>query len=292
VTWRVGVAGTVHYDDVTTPHGRRTEQLGGSAVYFSLAASRFAPVAMASILGADADGPLQQALHGRSVDRGGVTVSELPTFRWRAVHDFERWVTSHEEYSEGADAQWTAQLAPAVAEAPVLFVGSMRPDLQLRVMEASKARLVSADSMTVFIGREHDLVMRAAEGADVLFLNRSELAALTGAPLDRWRESAMSLLGRGRMRAVVVKAGPLGAALCTAGGIVERPAHPVAEVIDPTGAGDALAGGFLGACARHERDDEEFMTTALEEGLRCAADAIGAFGVAGLVAEAAVSPDR
>ena len=89
----------------------------------------------------------------------------------------------------------------------------------------------------------------------------------------------------GRLRAVVVKRGPLGAACVTAGGIVELPAAPVAEVVDPTGAGDALAGGFLGYIAQLERADDAAFEAALAEGIRCAADAIVEFGTAGLRAD-------
>jgi sugar/nucleoside kinase (ribokinase family) len=105
---------------------------------------------------------------------------------------------------------------------------------------------------------------------------------LTGLPADDWLESSRSLCGQGRLRAVVVKAGPVGAAVVTPTSVVERQAHPVEQVLDPTGAGDSLAGGFLGACARAERDDDAFFATALDEGLRCAADAIVAFGTEAL----------
>ena len=95
-----------------------------------------------------------------------------------------------------------------------------------------------------------------------------------------WRAAAQSLLGRGRLRALVVKAGPMGAALVTASGTLERPAAPVDVVMDPTGAGDAVAGGFLGRCAVAQRDDEGFFPEALEEGLQAAAAAISSFGTA------------
>lgn len=90
------------------------------------------------------------------------------------------------------------------------------------------------------------------------------------------------MCGVGRLRAVVVKGGPQGASLVTADGVISRPPAPVASVVDPTGAGDALAGGFLGACAAAERDDGDFFVSALEAGLRCAASAIGEFGLVGL----------
>jgi sugar/nucleoside kinase (ribokinase family) len=138
--------------------------------------------------------------------------------------------------------------------------------------------------MTVYIGAQRERVTSVVEAADVLFLNRTELAALSDRPAEQWREAARDLCGRRRLRVVVVKAGPLGAACVTATEVVERAAHPVGTVVDPTGAGDSLAGGFLGACARAEKDPVDHLVEALEAGLRRAAQAISRFGPEGLLA--------
>ena len=293
MAWQLAVAGTVTLDDVTTPAGRRRDQRGGSAVYFALAASRFALVHLAGTVESGDGAEVRALLGSLPIDLEGLESSALPTFRWRAVHDFERWVTADEETEEGAYGAWRPRLSPAAAAAEVLFVGSMRPGLQLAILGQSQARFIGADSMTVFIGAVGDEVRRVAESADILFLNRAELSALTGEGEDRWQRAALSLCGRGRLRAVVVKAGPLGAACVSAGDVLEMEAHPVRQVVDPTGAGDALAGGFLGACARAERDDAGFFPEALGAGIRCAADAIGTFGTAGLlIAPAGAQPEQ
>jgi sugar/nucleoside kinase (ribokinase family) len=282
VAWEIAVAGTVTLDDVVTPQGSASGQQGGSAVYSALAASRYARVHAVGVVGGDGVELLRETVEGCDVSIDGVTESPLPTMHWWARHDFVRWVTAEERTEQGAYDSWEPLLPAAAAAAPVLFVGSMRPDHQLAVLRQSRARLVGSDSMTVYIGSLGDEVRAVAEATDVLFLNRSELAALTGAPAGDWLDAARSLCSRGRLRAVVVKAGPLGAAVVTASSLVERAAHPVETVMDPTGAGDSLAGGFLGACARAERDDDAFFPTALDEGLRCAADAIVAFGTQAL----------
>jgi sugar/nucleoside kinase (ribokinase family) len=156
----------------------------------------------------------------------------------------------------------------------------MDPRVQRAVIDQSSATLIGVDSMTVFIDSRPAEVRSLIEQVDVLFLTAAELAALSGS--DDWRSSAATLCGTGRLRAVVVKQGPLGAACVTAGGIAEEPAVPVAQVADPTGAGDALAGGFLGLIAHLERADDAAFAAALAEGTRCAADAIVEFGTAGL----------
>jgi sugar/nucleoside kinase (ribokinase family) len=284
VAWAITATGTVTIDDVTTPAGRATDLQGGSAVYFSLAAAPFAPVRIVGVVGRDGEARLREIAGGAGVDLDGLEVSGEPTFRWRAIHDFERWVTACEHAEAGAYASWRPRLDGIAAAAEVLFLGSMPPASQLEALAQSGARVVGADSMTVYIGGpERDRVVKVAESADVLFLNRTELAALSDRPAAEWRESAAALCGRSRLRVVVVKAGPLGAACVTATEVVERAAHPVGAVVDPTGAGDALAGGFLGACARAELDPLDHLVEALDAGLARAAQAISRFGPEGLL---------
>ena len=280
MTWDVAVAGTLHRDDITTPHGRQ-QSLGGSAVYFALAAARYAPVHVNGIVGRDAVGDYAAMLRGPAIDLSGVAVCDGPTFVWHAVHDFERWVTSSEWAEAGCDEEWSADLNAASRAAPVLFLGSMDPRLQRKVLAQSQARLVGADSMTVFMRDDRDGVRAVVEAADVLFLNTEEVEMLAGR--SSWREAALALCGTGRLRAVVVKLGPDGAACVTGSAMYEIEAHPVERVIDPTGAGDALAAGFLGYCAREELDTEAGFEQALCEGVRCAAAAVIAFGTDGLL---------
>jgi cytidine kinase len=283
VTWEIAVAGTVHVDDITTPAGHRPVELGGSAVYFSLAAARSATVHLNGIVGRDHAAEFERLLRNPHIRLDGLVISDEPTFRWHARHDFDRWIAVDTASDDGCDPSWLPRLPPAAARAPVLFLASMRPALQREVLAQSSARLVAADSMTDYTGPERGAVRDVAHACDVLFLNRSELASLTGTPITTWRQEAIAMCGVGRLRAVVVKGGPDGASVATDDGIISRPAAQVAAVVDPTGAGDALAGGFLAACAGAERDDADFFAIALEAGLRSAAKAIANFGVAGLV---------
>lgn len=282
MAWDVAVAGTVCIDDITTPRGHRKNLQGGSAVYFALAASRYAPVHLVGTVGRDGLDSVRDTVAGCDVTIEGIEVSDTPTMHWYARHDFGAWVTAEERTEQGPYASWTPHFPAVARDAQVLFVGSMRPELQIRALRQSRAALIGSDSMTLYIGDHGAAVRAVVEESDILFLNRSELAALTGMPPEDWVASARALCGRGRLRAVVVKGGPSGAAVVSARSVVERAAHPVEDVLDPTGAGDSLAGGFLGACARAGRDDDEFFGAALDEGLRCAADAIVAFGTEAL----------
>ena len=113
MTWEVAVAGTFHNDDLTTPEGRR-DALGGSAVYFPLAASRYAPVHVNGIVGSDTAAEFRRILAHPGIDLDGMVVSNSPTFRWHAVHDFERWVTSDESSEPGCDPEWVPVLDRAL----------------------------------------------------------------------------------------------------------------------------------------------------------------------------------
>jgi sugar/nucleoside kinase (ribokinase family) len=279
--WEITVAGTVHLDDITTPHGRRTRQIGGSALYFALAAAPHAPVHLNAIVGDDAEAELRRILSGLPVDLGGLTVSHRPTFRWHAVQDFRRWVAETVAEEPGCEAEWRPRLSPEAARAEVLFLGSMSPGLQLEILAQSSARLIGLDSMTCFTGPERAALLEVVGGCDIVFLNRAELSSLVPEAPD-WEAAAASLRGRGRLRAVVVKGGPSGAVLVTSSSTLVKPPAPVDAVIDPTGAGDAVAGGFLGLCAAEGRDDEGVFPAALQEGLSRAAAAIGTFGTDGL----------
>ncbi len=116
--WDLTVAGSVHLDDITTPHGRRERQIGGSALYFALAAAPFARVHLNAICGRDTEAEVRTLLEGLPVDLAGLTVSPRPTFRWHAVHDFDRWVAVTVAEEPGADPEWRPRLSAEAATAP------------------------------------------------------------------------------------------------------------------------------------------------------------------------------
>ncbi|MFN2451079.1 MAG: PfkB family carbohydrate kinase [Candidatus Dormibacteria bacterium] len=283
MAWPLAVVGTCHLDDIETPRGRRRGVVGGSAVYFALAAGRHVPVRLLGVVGADAESLVRATLAESPVELSQLTVSPLPTYRWRVRHHVDTGLADDADTPDqhSASDDWMPHLDHAAADAPVFFVASLTARLQREVLLQSRARLVGADTMVSHIAADVSAMQAVVRAADLLFVNQHELRALVPGADHDMQQAARSLCGRGRLRAVVVKRGPRGAACVTSDGVLELAAHP-AVVLDPTGAGDALAGGFLGACAAAERDDPGFFGEALTAGLRSAALAISGFGTEGL----------
>ncbi len=273
------VAGTLSLDDVTTPSGRVREEPGGSAAYAALAAAPLAPVRVVAAVGVD--GAAARAVVDQpAIDGEDVVILRGPTYRWQARHDPDTGAVDADRQRLGVYRTWRPQLSPASRAAPVCLVGSMVPACQLAVLsQCAGARLIVADTMEDFIATDPDAVRRCLAGADVVCLNARELRRLGGVGTD---EAARSLLGVGRTRAVVIKGGPAGVRLITPRATLDLPAASAPEVRDPTGAGDALAGGFCGELARRRTADPAAYPAALAVGLAAAARAVSGFGLAGL----------
>lgn len=276
--WGITVAGSITLDEVTTPMGHRTNVMGGSCVYFALSASCNAPVHLVATVGEDGAQKLRALLTGLDISTDGVTPSTLPTFRSHLVHDFSTWMTTSVATESGAYEGWHPHLPPEAANAEILFLGSTFPHRQKEAARQSRAKLIACDSMAVFIEEDKEAVMDVVGGSDILFADRREVTLLAGRPYDEWHEAATQLLGHGRLRAVVVKLGPHGATLITADGAHHEPAVDLGAVVDPTGAGDTFAGGFLGYLAATHSVDTQAFPAALHAALKAARYAISSFG--------------
>ncbi len=255
---------------------------GGSALYFALAAAPYCVVRPVAVLGEDG-ASLMDLLGRPGIDTDGVAQLPGPSYRWHAVHAAEEAVPVKEEQRFGVYAGWTPRVPRLARRSELLFLGSMHPATQLQVLaQCRRTELVGLDTMCDFIASDRPLLLELAQGADLLFANQAELEHLHPGPGGA-EAAASELLGQGRLRAVVLKRGRLGAALVTASGAWHFPARPVDRVVDPTGAGDSLAGGMLGRLAQLRRTDDQALGLAMEAGLASAARAISAFGVAGLL---------
>ncbi|TMD40254.1 MAG: hypothetical protein E6I88_10100 [Chloroflexi bacterium] len=279
--WPMLVAGSIARDDVRTPMGSNTNALGGSATYFTLAARLFAPVAVVATVGADFMPVFQHAMQGSRADLRSVTTSDLPTYHWQAEHDYDTGTTKNERSDQGAYRTFAPVLAPDQRRIPVVFLGSMEPRHQLRVLEQLEGpRIVGGDTMKEYIWNAPEALEPVLQRLDYLFLNASEAMALAGAATIQ--EATELLRHRFSLRGLLIKEGPRGATLYRRDSEIHLPALPVDPPIDPTGAGDAVAAGFLGSLAEQQTETDASVRLALAYGMVMASFAIQHFGVQGL----------
>lgn len=243
------VVGSVAYDSVITPAAKRVDSLGGSAMYFSIAASRFTPVSLIAVVGEDFDEGHIALLKSRGVDVSGLRRARGNTFRWAGEYN-----TSDMNSRETLDTQLNvfADFAPELSAEQrrqrYLFLANIAPELQLSVIEQMDARpeLIALDSMNFWIEGSRDALEAAVGGVDVLFMEESEAREFSGE--GNLVRAARRILAMGPS-VVVVKQGGHGALLFDGESVFSAPAFPLDEVVDPTGAGDAFAAGFMGYIA-------------------------------------------
>lgn len=258
------VVGSVALDDVETPHGSVKNSLGGSALYFGAAAGMFTSVDLVGVVGEDFDLRAIEFLKNRGVDFRGLTVEPGETFRWggRYHADINKRDTLYTYLNVFENFQ------PAIPEHyrsdPLVFLANIDPELQLQVLEQMvKPRLTLLDTMNFWIHGKKQPLLELIPRIDVLILNDEELQELTGIPhLYRAAEWLLQL----GPQAVVVKKGEHGSVLIDREGNFTAPAYPVEKVVDPTGAGDSFAGGFLGYLATCAQIDDAAFRKAIVYG--------------------------
>ena len=238
------VVGSIAFDAVKSPFGERERMLGGSAVHFSLAASFFTDVRVVGPVGEDFGDDEYAVLHERGVNTDDIEQVAGSTFFWRGRYEYDLNTAHTEDTQLGVFGDFEPKLSDASRAADTLFLANIQPDLQRRVnQQCDGARLVALDSMNLWIDTARDSLVETIGGVDLVFMNDAELRMLTEQPnLVRAAREVMSM----GPSAVVAKQGEYGAALFTSEGFFALPAYPLETVVDPTGAGDSFAGGFLG----------------------------------------------
>jgi sugar/nucleoside kinase (ribokinase family) len=247
------VVGSVAFDSVRTPFGERERMLGGSAVHFSLAASFFTDVRVVGVVGDDFGPKQEDILLERGIDTGDLErVEGGRTFFWRGHYDLDLNMAHTDETQLNVFGEFEPKLSRESREGEALFLANIQPDLQRRVREqCTAARFTGLDSMNLWIQTARESLVRTIAGVDAVFMNDAEVRMLTDEPnLVRAARAVMAM----GPRLVVAKQGEYGAALFSADGYFALPAYPLETVMDPTGAGDSFAGGFLGYLTSQEGD--------------------------------------
>ncbi len=290
----ITVVGSIAYDSVSTPFGERQRMLGGAAVHFALAASFFQEVRVVGPVGDDFGETELDVLRNRGVDISDV--ERIPggkTFFWRGKYGWDLNSRETLDTQLGVFEGFQPKLSEASRSSDVLFLANIQPDLQREVRaQMPRARFVALDSMNLWIEAARESLMKAIAECDCLILNDSELRQLTdkaslyaaarevlswaSSPTDGDQETST----RRGPRVIVAKQGEYGAALVTADGFFSLPAFPLESVVDPTGAGDTFAGGFVGYIAAHADEEitDELLRQAMAHGTALASFNVEEFG--------------
>ncbi|HEX7628871.1 MAG TPA: PfkB family carbohydrate kinase, partial [Candidatus Methylomirabilis sp.] len=245
------VVGSMAFDTIRTPFGEAQEVLGGSANYFSVAASFFTDVRLVAVVGEDFPDQHLDFLRSRRVDIRGLERVPGKTFRWVGEygHDFNEARTLDTQLNVFAD--FTPKIPEDYRDSEVVFLANIDPDLQRDVLrQVRRPALVAADTMNYWINGKPDSLKQTLAGVDMLIINDAETRQL--AKDSNLVRAARTIQGWGP-RILIIKRGEYGALLFGEDGWFSAPALPLEGVQDPTGAGDCFAGGTVGYLARRMR---------------------------------------
>lgn len=272
----ITVVGSIALDTVETPWGRNDNGLGGAAVYFALAAANLAPVNLVGVVGDDFPNKHVELLRSKQIDLAGLERVAGKTFRWSGRYHADVNERDTLDTQLNVFAEFHPKLPETARAASYLFLGNIHPSLQLEVLEQSRAKFVALDTMNLWINTTRDALLDVLKRVDVIIINDSEAKLLTGEANLVKAARGVQALGP---RVVVVKKGEHGAMLF--GGAHEVfaiPALPLTDVVDPTGAGDSFAGGFMGCLAKEDRTEFDTLKRAIVHGCAVASFTCEAFG--------------
>ncbi len=270
------VVGSVALDSVRTPSGSRDEILGGSASYFSLAASYFTQVAIVAVVGEDFPEEHVRFFQRKGIDTSGLQRSPGRTFRWMGEYGNDLNTAKTLETRLNVFAEFSPRVRPEHRNLPLVFLGNIDPSLQRLVLEqVHRPQVVVCDTMNYWIERTRAELLKTLALADILVVNDAEARQLTGE--TNLIRAARKVLSMGPTT-LVVKRGEYGAMMFDGKTIFGIPAYPTEDVVDPTGAGDSFAGGFCGCLAAFGSSDEMCLRKAVVFGSVMASFNVSDFG--------------
>ena len=241
------VVGSVAFDSVKTPFGEADEVLGGSATYFSTAASYFTDVSLVAVVGEDFPEKHITFLKSRKIDTEGIERQKGKTFRWKGEYGFELNEARTLDTQLNVFQSFKPKLPVKYKNIKVVFLANIDPDLQREVLnQVNKPDIVACDTMNFWIEGKKDSLLETLKLVDILLINDGEARELSGEPnLVKAAEMIKSF----GPKTLIIKRGEYGALMFKDKKIFAAPAYPLEAVFDPTGAGDCFAGGFMGYLA-------------------------------------------
>ena len=271
------VVGSVAFDSVETPFGKAEKVLGGSASFFSVAASFFVPVNLVGVVGSDFGEKERAAFAGRDIDLAGLEVADGLTFHWGGKYSFD--LNSRDTLFTDLNVfqSFKPKIPASYRQSKQVFLGNIDPELQRDVLDqVEKPDLVACDTMNFWISGRLEELKKTLARVDTLLINDAEARQLSG----EWNlvKAARVIRGMGP-KTLVLKKGEHGVIMFTEQGAFAAPAYPLEEVFDPTGAGDTFAGGFLGYLAGAPARDEATLRRAIVMGSTLASFCVEAFSL-------------
>ena len=255
------VVGSVAFDSVETPFGKAEEVLGGSASYFSLAASFFASVRLVAVVGEDFPEDHLQLFRDFSIDIRGLQQSPGKTFRWKGEYGYALNEARTLDTRLNVFETFSPRIPDPYRKSDCVFLGNIDPVLQAGVLsQVEKPRFVACDTMNYWIESKPDELRETLGRVDILIINDAEVRMLTG---EHNLTRAARRIADWGPKTLVVKKGEYGVAMYHGGSIFGAPAFPLEDVFDPTGAGDSFAGGLVGYLARSKALNDESLRQAV-----------------------------
>lgn len=271
------VVGSIALDSIETPFGKEVNILGGSASYFSLAASMFTDVCAVAVVGRDFPEEHLDLFRSKGIALNGVKRENGETFRWEGKYGYDlgdpETLGTHLNVFEN----FKPVLPEEYRDIEYVFLANIDPELQLSVLNQVKnPKVVACDTMNYWIENKPEALKEVIKRVDILMLNDSEARILAKEP--RITHAARTVLDLGP-KVLIVKRGEYGALMFSKEGIFWAPSYPLEEVIDPTGAGDSFAGGFMGFIAGQGIADHVGYKTAVVFGSVIASFTVENFSV-------------
>jgi sugar/nucleoside kinase (ribokinase family) len=249
------IVGSVAFDTLETPHGRREKIVGGSCTYCSLAASFFTQPKIVAVVGEDFPEETIELFKSRGIDVRGLEIQPGKTFHWEARYGDDPNQRTTIKTELNVFENFSPQLPPDYTEAEIVFLANIDPDLQGDILSQVKhPKLVAMDTMNLWIKTKPAPLLKVLEKVNLYFANDEEIKMLAKEP--NLIKAGKKLLERGPSF-IVIKKGEHGALVLGKDSIFGVLAYPCEKVIDPTGAGDSFAGGFLGYLDKIKAFDEE-----------------------------------
>jgi sugar/nucleoside kinase (ribokinase family) len=255
------VVGSIAFDSVKTPFGAADEVLGGSATYFSTAASYFTSVQLVAVVGDDFPEKHVNFLKSRKIDVSGLQKSKGQTFRWKGEYGFDLNEARTLDTQLNVFETFRPKIPDAYRSSEVVFLANIDPVLQREVLhQIDKPKLVACDTMNFWIGGKRDELIKTLAEVDILLINEAEARELACEPNLVKAARAVQAMGP---KTLIVKRGEYGSVMFNSGGVFSAPAYPLETVFDPTGAGDSFAGGFMGYLDNVRNFDEASLRQAI-----------------------------